>query len=326
MSDTEAPISESSKPLLSIVVPMHNEEEGADYFFSRVEPILENEGYDYEIICVNDGSRDNTLQVLRRHQQRNPRVKIVNLARNFGKDTALTAGLDYTTGRAVIPIDADLQDPPEVIPQMLKLWQEGWDVVYGTRAQRDSDSWLKRTTAGKFYKFFNSISEIRIPENTGDFRLMDERVIAIVRTMREKNRFMKGIFTWVGFRQTQVTYAREARILGTTKWNYWKLWNFALSGILAFSTIPLRIWSYVGLFIAFLSFLYAIYVFGKTILFGDPVAGYPSLMIVILCLGGLQLFTLGIIGEYLGRIYLEVKDRPLYIVRETYGFTENQRH
>jgi glycosyltransferase involved in cell wall biosynthesis len=298
---------------------MHNEAEAMDLFFERVEPILEGIGIDYEIVCVNDGSRDTTLQQLLAHRERNPRICVIDLTRNFGKDTALTAGLDHARGAAVIPMDADLQDPPEIVPQMVEKWREGWDVVYGKRVDRASDTAMKRLTAGWFYRFFNMISEIAIPENTGDFRLMDRRVINTVRLLGERNRFMKGLFAWVGFRQTAVEYVRESRSAGTTKWNYLKLWNFALGGIIAFTTVPLRVWSYVGLSISLSAFVYAFFLITRTFFMGVDVPGYASIMVVTLCLGGLQLFSLGIIGEYLARVYVEVKGRPLYLVRDCFG-------
>ncbi|MDX2110318.1 MAG: glycosyltransferase family 2 protein [Verrucomicrobiota bacterium] len=309
----------SPHPTLSLIIPMRNEEEGLDLLFSRLETILDEHKIDYELLTVNDGSTDRTMEFLLKHRQRNPRIKILNLTRNYGKDNALSAGLDYATGDAVIPLDADLQDPPELIPAMVNKWREGWDVVYGKRVDRATDSAVKRMSAGWFYKLFNAVSEISIPENTGDFRLMDRVVVEKVRLLHERNRFMKGLFAWVGFRCTSVEYARPERAAGTTKWNYWKLWNFALGGIMAFSTLPLRIWTYVGALISVSAFGYALFLIALKIGWGIATPGYASIMVAVLCLGGLQLLTLGIIGEYLGRIYLEVKGRPLYLVRETHG-------
>jgi len=308
-----------ARPLISFVVPMHDEESSLQAFFARVEAVMQSLDSDYEIICVNDGSRDGTLNQLVEAAGRDARIKVVDLTRNFGKDIALTAGLDYTSGDAVVPIDADLQDPPECVPEMIRLWREGWDVVYGTRIDRSSDTMGKRISANWFYHIFNSISEISIPANTGDFRLMDRRVVGDVRRLRERNRFMKGMFAWVGYRQTSVDYARPVREAGETSWNLWKLWNFALDGIVAFTTLPLRVWSYLGGLISVGSFFYAVILMLRVLVWGADVPGYASIMVVVLVFGGLQLLTMGIVGEYLARIYLEVKQRPLYLVRDTHG-------
>ncbi len=304
---------------ISVVVPMYNEAAGLDTFFARVEPVLEAVSGNYEILCVNDGSRDGTLPALLDHRARNPRIKVIDLARNFGKEQALTAGLDAAVGDAVIPMDADLQDPPELIADFVGKWREGFDVVYGVRRSRDSDSPAKRATARLFYRLFNRLTALPIPENTGDFRLMDRRVVEALRSLPERNRFMKGLFSWVGFRQTGVAYDREARAAGSSKWNYWRLWNFALDGITGFSTVPLRLWSYAGAAVALIAFLYAAFLIIRTIVLGIDVPGYASLMVVILFLGGVQLISLGVIGEYLGRLYHEAKQRPTYLVGRTYG-------
>ena len=306
-------------PLLSVVVPMYNEEEGADLFFARIEPVLESVTDDYEIICVDDGSSDHTLLHLTRHHVRDPRVKVLSLSRNFGKDTALSAGLDYCRGQAVIPIDADLQDPPELIPHMVAKWREGYEVVYATRSHRDTDDATKRMTAGLFYRIHNWMAEVRIPDNTGDFRLMDRRVVDAVKHLPEKTRFMKGLFAWVGFKQIGIEYRREARAAGTTKWRYWKLWNFALDGITGSSTVPLRIWTYLGAAIAVFAFAYAAWIVVYTMIYGNAVPGYASLMVAVLFLGAINVVATGILGEYVGRIYSEVRNRPLYLVRETRG-------
>jgi glycosyltransferase involved in cell wall biosynthesis len=309
-------------PELSIVVPMFNEEEVVDLFFARMEPLLESLQTSYEIVCVDDGSRDSTLARLLGHHHRNPRIKVVSLSRNFGKEQALTAGLDACTGRAVIPMDVDLQDPPELISAFLEQWRAGFDVVYGVRQSRQTDGPVKRLTAGLFYRMFNRLTELRIPENTGDFRLMDRKVVEAIKLLPERNRFMKGIFAWVGFRQTGVEYVRPLRAAGTTKWNYWKLWNFALDGITGFSTLPLRLWSYVGMGVSLLAFLYAAFLIIRVLALGVDAPGYASLMVVTLFLGGIQLITLGIIGEYVGRLYKESKGRPLYLVERTFGLGE----
>jgi len=310
---------DAPRPLLSVVVPMYNEEEGADLFFKRLEPVLKSITPDYEIVCVDDGSTDRTLAHLTRHHVRDHRIKVLSLSRNFGKDTALSAGLDHATGQAVVPIDADLQDPPELISQMIAKWRAGYDVVYARRSHRDTDDMQKRVTAGLFYRIHNWIADVRIPDNTGDFRLMDRRVVEAVKHLPEKTRFMKGLFAWVGFKQTGVEYRREARAAGTTKWRYWKLWNFALDGITGSSTVPLRLWTYFGAILAAATVCYALWLVGYTMLYGNDVPGYASLMVAVLFLGAVNIFATGILGEYVGRIYTEVRNRPLYLVREMRG-------
>lgn len=305
---------------ISIVVPMYNEESNINYFFEKLESILQEITTNYEIICVNDGSRDNTIELLIQHNQRNYLIKVINLSRNFGKEIALTAGIDYASGDAVIPIDADLQDPPELIKDLISKWQEGYDVVYATRTSRQGESWVKRFTANSFYRVIGKMTHIPIPPNTGDFRLMDRRVVEALKQMPERTRFMKGLFAWVGFKQTAIIFERQPRFQGKTSWNYWKLWNFALDGILSFTLIPLKVWSYIGLVISLISLLYASFLVIRTIILGIDIPGYASIMVAVLFLGGIQLISLGIIGEYLGRIYEEVKQRPLYLVRDCYGF------
>ncbi|MDH3473018.1 MAG: glycosyltransferase family 2 protein [Rhodospirillales bacterium] len=311
--------------LLSVVVPIYNEGPGIDRLFERLEPVLElitgTLRARYEIICVDDGSSDDTVGHLLAHRSRNPAIKIVGLSRNFGKDIALSAGLDHAGGAAVIPIDADLQDPPELIHDLFAQWMKGYDVVYATRTSRDGDSFLKRLTASFFYRIHNNLAEVGIPADTGDFRLMDRRVLDAIQRLPERNRFMKGIFAWVGFSQIGVAYRRENRAVGTSKWKYWRLWNFALDGITSSSTLPLRVWSYFGAFVSLCAFGYAAFLIGRTLLYGADVPGYASIMVVVLFLGGLQLLTLGIMGEYLGRAYMEVKQRPLYLITERHGFT-----
>jgi glycosyltransferase involved in cell wall biosynthesis len=314
----------SQKIVLSIVVPMYNEADGIDAFFARIEPICERVvaplRQDYEIVCVDDGSTDDTLARMRAHQKRNPAIRIVSLTRNFGKDIALTAGLDHAQGSAVVPIDSDLQDPPELIPELFARWLEGNEVVYATRVSRDRDSLGKRVSAGWFYRVHNLLAEVKIPENTGDFRLIDQRVVEALRRLPERNRFMKGLFAWVGFRTARIEYSRAPRAHGVGKWKPWRLWNFGLDGITSSSTVPLRIWSYVGGAIFVGAFAYAAYLIVRTMFYGVDVPGYASLMVVMLFMGGMTLLTLGIIGEYLGRIYTEVKARPLYLVRERIGW------
>jgi glycosyltransferase involved in cell wall biosynthesis len=301
---------------------MHNEEPVLSALFARLCPCLEQVTPDYEIICVNDGSTDGTYAALKEFAHSNPRIKLVNLSRNFGKEIALSAGLDYAGGDAVIPIDADLQDPPELIPALAQEWKKGYKVVLATRKSRPGDSWAKRKSAEWFYRAMNRLSSVKIPPNTGDFRLMDRTVVDAVRRLPERTRFMKGIFAWVGFSTTVIYFDREARVAGTTTWNYWKLWKFALDGIFSFTTVPLRVWSYIGALISFISFFWMLVIIVRTVVLGNPVAGYPSLMVAVLFMGGMQLLSIGIIGEYIGRIYRESKRRPLYIIAETVGMKE----
>jgi polyisoprenyl-phosphate glycosyltransferase len=306
--------------LLSVLVPMYNESEVIPIFFDTINQVLADIDMDYEIVCVNDGSRDDTLEQLLAHADRDPRIKIVSFSRNFGKEAAMTAALDYASGDAVIPIDADLQDPPELIHEMLKRWKEGYDVVYARRASRLTDTAMKRQTAGLFYRVFNRMSEVKIPDNVGDYRLMSRRVVDAVKRLPEKERFMKGLFCWPGFKSTTIEFERRDRAKGSTKFNYWKLWNFALSGITSFSTIPIRMGTYLGLLIAGIAFLYGCFIITKTLIFGIDEPGYASIMVAVLFLGGVQLFFLGLLGEYIGRIYKEVKNRPLYVVERAVGF------
>lgn len=315
----------AAEPLVSIIVPMYNEEEGVDLFFDRVEAALSKITQFYEIVCVDDGSSDSTFAKLVQHRVRNDRIKVIALSRNFGKDIALTAGMDHADGQTIVPIDADLQDPPELIGDMLEKWRDGYDVVYASRMSRDTDTAAKRMTSRAFYNVHNWLADVRIPHDTGDFRLMDRRVAQAIKQLPERNRFMKGLFSWVGFKQTGIEYARESRAAGTTKWAYWKLWNFAIDGITASSTAPLRIWTYLGFLIASGSFAYAGWLIVRTMTHGADVPGYASLMVAILFLGGLNILATGIIGEYLGRVFVEVRNRPLYLVRETHGLPHNRR-
>jgi glycosyltransferase involved in cell wall biosynthesis len=316
------------RPVLSLIAPVKDEEEAIPLFIARVAPILDGlfgeaeAGGAWEILFVDDGSEDNTLAAILQAHAADPRVRAVSLSRNFGKEAALTAGLDHAAGQAVIPIDVDLQDPPEVIGAMLAKWRDGYEVVYGVRTNRQSDSLPKRLTADLYYRAHNYLSSDKIPEHAGDFRLLDRAVVEIIKSMPERNRFMKGLFAWSGFRQAAVEYERAPRAVGRTKFRYWKLWTLALDGITSASTMPLRIWSYVGVVIAGFTLLYAVYVIGKTILFGSDVAGYPSLMVAILFFGALQLISLGVLGEYVGRILIETKRRPLYVVRKKIGLDE----
>lgn len=306
-------------PTLSIIVPMYNEEEALDGFFKRVQRVLQTVTPSYEIICVNDGSRDLTLARLRQVAERDERIKVVNLSRNFGKEIALSAGLDHASGDAVIPIDADLQDPPEVIPLMVAKWRAGAKLVLAKRRDRSTDGWLKRLTASGAYWLFSKLTHPQIPQNVGDFRLMDRDVVNAIKRLPERSRFMKGLFAWIGYEAETVEYDREARFAGETKWNYWKLWNFALDGITSFSSLPLRVWSYLGFGVSLFAMGYLGFTIAKTMIFGLDVPGYASLLSVILFFNGVLLVGIGVIGEYLARIFTEVKARPLYIVSETIG-------
>ena len=301
---------------VSIVVPFFNESNGVVSLFERLIPILESISSQWEIICVNDGSHDNTLQELLNIRQRDSRIIVVDLSRNFGKEAALTAGLDQTNGDVIIPFDADLQDPPEIIPLMIEKWTEGYDVVNAVRLFREGETWFKKFSAYSFYRLINRFSTTEIPPDVGDFRLISRPVLNAIKSLPERRRFMKGIFAWVGFRTTTISYTRESRHSGTTKWNYWKLWNFALEGITSFSQVPLQLSSYIGFIVSLGAFFYGIFLLIKTLFFGNDVKGYPSLIIIMLFLGGVQLMVLGVIGEYLGRTYEETKQRPLYLIKD----------
>lgn len=304
----------SPSPRLSLVCPVFNEQENIRPFLARVSSTLEKLSYTYEIIFINDGSTDSTLNTLLESKKGYPQISIINLSRNFGKEAALTAGLDHASGEAIIPIDVDLQDPPEVIPQLLAKWQEGYDVVLAQRTDRSSDTHIKRKSAEWFYRLHSTISKTKIPENCGDFRLITREVLLAVKKLPENQRFMKGIFAWVGFKTTTITYTREPRAKGDSKFNMWQLWNFALEGITSFSTAPLRIWLYIGVLVALFAFFYGSFILVKTVFFGVDVPGYASTLTSILFLGGIQLISIGTLGEYIGRVYMEIKGRPVYII------------
>lgn len=309
--------------LLSLVVPFYNEEETAERLFARVVPILSTlENCDYEIICVDDGSRDATLPVLQTLRRRFGKVKIVELSRNFGKEAALTAGLDEANGDLIVPFDADLQDPPEVIPRLLAKWRQGYDVVLAKRVDRTTDTFAKRKCAAMFYRAHNALTSLHLPENVGDFRLFTREVLESLRLLPERQRFMKGLFAWVGYKSAVIEYVREPRVAGTTKFSGWKLWNFALEGFTSFSTLPLRVWTYIGSMAALIAVLYSVVLVIRTLLYGNPVPGYASLVSIMLFLGGLQLIGIGVIGEYVGRIYFESKHRPIYLVRKRFDAIE----
>lgn len=287
-------------------------------FFERIIPILESVGEPFEVLCVNDGSRDATLQALLDVRAKYRSIRIIDLSRNFGKEAALSAGIDFAMGDAVIPMDADLQDPPELIPTMIEQWRRGYDQVLAKRSNRDDDSWAKRTSAHLFYWFHNKISDTPLPDNVGDFRLMDRKVVEAIKRLPERTRFMKGLFSWVGFRTTTIEYVREQRHMGRSKFGTWRLWNLALEGITSFSTAPLRVWTYVGLLVAAASFFLAVKVILRTLVYGIELPGYASLMTVVLFIGGIQLIGIGVLGEYLGRLFSEAKGRPLYIIQKMY--------
>lgn len=315
----------AAAPFLSLVVPVKDEEAAIPAFLARAVPVLDalrdpsGVPLPFEILFVDDGSTDATAMAIGAAHARDPRIGCVSLARNFGKEAALTAGLDHARGTVVVPIDVDLQDPPEVIADMVARWREGYEVVYGVRRDRRSDSWSKRVSAGMYYRAHNAMSDDKIPEHAGDFRLLDRRVVDAIGRMPERNRFMKGLFAWSGFRTAAVEYDRAPRTQGTTKFRGWRLWSLAVDGITSASTMPLRVWSYIGVVIALITFVYAVFVIVRTLLFGIDVPGYSSLMVAILFFGGLQLISLGVLGEYVGRILIETKQRPLYVVRERLG-------
>ena len=306
--------------VISLVVPMYNEAEIVAVLFRELLPVMQAiPNTRYEIVCINDGSSDATLAKLLEASAANPCIRVVDLSRNFGKEAALMAGIDEAVGDVVIPFDADLQDPPELIPLLVERWRDGFDVVLATRVERRVDTWAKRGTAALFYRVYNAIAETRIPENAGDFRLMSRMVVDALKQLPENRRFMKGLFAWVGFRTTQVEYVRRPRSGGESKFSGWRLWNFALEGLTSFSTLPLRVWAYFGSATAALAMLYACFLLVRTVVYGVDVPGYASIITAVLFLGGMQLIGIGVIGEYMGRIYMETKRRPVYIVRKVYG-------
>lgn len=306
------------KPVISIVCPCFNEEQVIGIFLEHIERVLEKTQKKYEIIFINDGSIDDTLTILLEMKNKHNNIRILNLSRNFGKEAALTAGLEHTLGDIIIPIDVDLQDPPKLILSFIKKWEEGYDVVLAKRVDRTSDSFAKKFSAESFYKIHNKISDISIPPNVGDYRLMTRKVIQTLKKMPENQRFMKGIFAWAGYKTAVVEYKREPRVAGQTSFNGWKLWNLALDGITSFSTVPLRIWLYIGILISFFSFGYGSIIIIKTMILGIDLPGYASMLTMVLFLGGIQLMGIGILGEYIGRIYNEAKRRPIYIIENEY--------
>ncbi len=305
------------RDLLTVVVAAYNEGDSLPLLHPRIAAVLDglqSKGVIGRVLYVDDGSTDGTWAVLQGLAAGDARVGVLRLSRNFGKELALTAGLDRVDDGAALILDADGQDPPELIPQFVERWRQGFDDIYGTRVERDGEGWLKRATAHAFYRVIGRLSRTPIPADTGDFRLLSPRALAALAQLRERHRFMKGLFGWVGFNRTSIPYHREPRAAGASKFNFWRLWNLALEGITSFSTAPLRLATYLGLVTALLAFVYGLWVIAKAMLWGDPVAGWPTMMAVILFLGGIQLIALGLIGEYLGRLYEESKQRPLYLV------------
>ena len=310
-----------TRQVISILVPCYNEQAVVALCHNRISEAIEelSGSYNFKIYYVNDGSTDDTLTELLALRETDNRVVVINLSRNFGKEAAMTAGLDMVEGDAVIILDADLQDPPELIPDLIKIWKEqDADVVYGQRTSRLGESWLKKSTAAAFYKVMNGISRVKIPMNTGDFRLMNRRSIEALHILREKHRFMKGLFAWIGYKQIPFPYQRQPRVAGRTHWDYLQLWNLSLEGITGFSMTPLRLATIFGFLISLFSFCYGFLIIVKTLAFGSDVPGYPSLMVMITFLSGIQLMTIGILGEYIGRIFNETKQRPLYLIDQIY--------
>ncbi|EGU40064.1 glycosyltransferase family 2 protein [Vibrio splendidus] len=301
--------------LLSIIVPFYNEQEVLEEFHSRLTKVLDSLPITSEIVYVDDGSKDNSLDVVSSFTSINSSISVIGLSRNFGKESAMSAGLEHCRGQAVILLDADLQDPPELIPQMIAKWREGYEVINMQRRQRDGETWFKKFSAASFYKVMNAAAKIDVPENVGDFRLMSREVVDHINQLPERNRYMKGIFSWPGFRQATIQFNRDARFCGETKWNYLKLIGLAMDGITSFSIRPLRIATAVGGLVALSAFIYGVIIVFKTMMFGEPITGYPSMMVVQLALGGIQLLSIGLMGEYIGRIFIETKNRPLYLIQ-----------
>lgn len=301
--------------VLSVLVPVYNEIDVLPEFHRRLTAVLGACAPTYEVMYVNDGSTDGSLAWLEDLCDRDPAVALVDLSRNFGKEIAMAAGLDHVVGEAVVVIDADLQDPPEVIPRLLEQWRAGYDNVFARRRRREGETWLKKASAAWFYKLIGRLSRVDIPRDTGDFRLLSRKAVQALRQLREQHRFMKGLFAWIGYPSIAVEYDRDPRMAGQTKFNYWKLWNFAIEGITSFTIAPLKMATYFGLAVALAAFVAIVAIIVKTVLFGDPVKGYPSLMSVVLFLGGIQLLALGALGEYIGRMFNETKGRPLYFTK-----------
>ena len=317
---------EGNKVKLSVVVPMYNEQDVLEAFFSRLIPVVEKNAQYFEIICVNDGSSDATLEKLCAIAVNDPRIRVIDFSRNFGKEAALSAGLAHARGDAAVLIDADLQDPPELINQFVALWEEGYDAVCGVREDRQNDTRTKRISAKSFYEVYNLLSPFKIIVNAGDFRLLSRKVIDAINTLPERRRFMKGIYGWVGFKQGEVHYVRQPRLSGSSKWNYWRLWNFALDGLSSFTTVPLRLWTYIGMGVLLISILLTLMFLGAYFLSAKNPPGFYWIVILILFFGSVQMVSMGIIGEYVGRILEETKQRPLYIIKQKIGFDPQKVH
>lgn len=310
---------------ISILIPAYNEAPVLEKLFTRLGNLAnDNKDYDFEFLFVNDGSRDKTLEIIKEYADKDERVSYVNFSRNFGKEIAMIAGLDHVTGDATVIIDADLQDPPELIPEMIKYWEEGYDDVYAKRKTREGESWLKKKTSKLYYQLLQKLSRVPIQKDTGDFRLLDRRAVEALKQFRESERYTKGMFSWIGFNKKEILYNRDPRAAGTTKWNYFKLINLGIDGITSFTIAPLRISTVLGFVVSFVAFIYLVFIVVRTIFFGTDLGGYPSTMAVILFLGGVQLLSLGIIGEYVGRIFNETKNRPLYLVEEYHSGTRKK--
>ena len=306
---------EDNKKLVTILIPAYNEEEALPILYERLVKLMNSlPQYNFELLFVNDGSHDKTLDILKEMRKSDSRICYVNLSRNYGKEVAMIAGFDYINGDCMINIDADLQDPPELIPEMLKYWEEGYDDVYAKRKSRKGESIFKKLTSWGYYRVLQSMTNIQIQTDTGDFRLLDRRCVEAIRQMRESQRYTKGLYSWIGYKKKEILYDRDARVAGKTKWNYRQLANLSIDGITSFTTSPLRWAAIIGMLVSLCGFIYMIIIIAKTLIYGIDVPGYASMMVVILFLGGLQLIFLGIIGEYLGRAFYESKGRPLYFI------------
>lgn len=311
---------------ITILIPAYNEQESLHPLYKRLRKLMDdNKSYNFELLFVNDGSKDKTLEILQDLSKKDKRISYVNLSRNFGKEIAMIAGIDHFDSDAMIIIDADLQDPPELIPDMIRYWEQGFDDVYARRNNRDGETWLKKISSKWFYRILQKTTRVTIQVDTGDFRLLDKRCVAALKQIRESQRYTKGMFSWIGYKKKEITYDRDPRIAGVTKWNYASLTNLAINGITSFTTAPLRISSILGFIISFIAFIFIVVIIIKTLLFGEPVSGYPSTMAVILFLGGAQLLSLGVIGEYIGRIFEETKNRPLYFVEEYHNGSAHKK-
>ena len=305
------------KKLITIIIPAYNEEKVLPLLFKRLDDLAKNnEGYDFEFLFINDGSKDRTIDLIRQKSDKDTRVSYIDLSRNFGKERAMLAGFDYAKGDAMVIIDADLQDPPELIPKMIKLWESGYDDVYAKRKSREGETWLKKSTSRWFYSILEKLSAVEIQRDTGDFRLLDRRAVEALKTLRESNRYTKGMFSWIGFKKKEIFYDRDPRAAGETKWNYPKLINLAIEGITSFTTAPLRFSTYMGFIVSIFAFLWSAYLIIRKLFFSVDMTGYTSIMAAILLLGGVQLIATGVIGEYIGRIFIETKDRPVYFTQD----------